>query len=87
MADAKPETPLVPQSSSRNLPDFKKSIKLKYVKLGYHYLITHGMYLFLTPLVAVIAAQLSTFSFKDILDLWIHLQYNLISVILCSTLL
>lgn len=74
-------------SSSRNLPDFKKSVKLKYVKLGYHYLITHGMYLFLSPLLILIAAQLSTFSIQDIYDLWEHLQYNLISVIVCTTLL
>ncbi|KAM2001833.1 hypothetical protein ACFX15_025622 [Malus domestica] len=92
MADPKPDTPLIPPSSSspsssRNLPDFKNSVKLKYVKLGYHILITHGMYLFLSPLVVVIAAQISTFSLKDLYDLWEHLQYNLISVIICSTLL
>ncbi|KAG4932963.1 hypothetical protein AAZX31_17G115400 [Glycine max] len=86
MTDAKPDKPLM-ASSSRNLPDFKKSVKLKYVKLGYHYLITHGMYLCLSPLVVLIAAQLSTFSLRDLYDLWEHLQYNLISVILCLTLL
>ncbi|XP_031119053.1 3-ketoacyl-CoA synthase 11-like [Ipomoea triloba] len=74
-------------TSSRKLPDFKQSVKLKYVKLGYHYLITHGMYLFLSPLVVVIAAQLSTFSLKDVYVLWDHLRFNLISVIICSTLL
>ena len=73
--------------SSRTLPDFKKSVKLKYVKLGYHYLITHGMYLFLSPLLVVIAAQLSTFTVQDFYEVWSHLQYNLVSVILCSTLL
>ncbi|XP_030552861.1 3-ketoacyl-CoA synthase 11 [Rhodamnia argentea] len=87
MTEPKLDTPLIPSSSARSLPDFKKSVKLKYVKLGYHYLITHGMFLFLSPFVVVIAAQLSTFSLKDLHDLWIHLQYNLISVILCSTLL
>ncbi|KAF2535889.1 hypothetical protein F2Q70_00006645 [Brassica cretica] len=56
-------------SSDRNLPDFKKSVKLKYVKLGYHYLITHGMYLFLSPLLLLIAAQLSTFSRTDLATL------------------
>ena len=86
MSETKPDTPLMPPSS-RNLPDFKKSVKLKYVKLGYHYLITHGMYLFLSPLAVVIAAQLSTFSLKDLHDIWENLQYNLISVILCSTLI
>ncbi|CAH9063595.1 unnamed protein product [Cuscuta epithymum] len=74
-------------SSSRKLPDFKQSVKLKYVKLGYHYLITHGMYLCLSPLVVVIAAQLSTFSLRDLCVLWDHLRFNLISVIICSTLL
>ncbi|KAI3870222.1 hypothetical protein MKW92_041917 [Papaver armeniacum] len=89
MADnPKPETtPLIRTKSARILPDFKQSIKLKYVKLGYHYLITHGMYLCLSPLVVLIAAQISTFSLKDLHDLWDHLRFNLISVIVCSTLL
>ncbi|KAJ4950772.1 hypothetical protein NE237_027604 [Protea cynaroides] len=87
MTEPTAQTPLIPPSYSRKLPDFKQSIKLKYVKLGYHYLITHGMYLFLSPFVILIAAQLSTFSMQDLLDLWDHLRYNLISVIFCSTLL
>ncbi|CDP04806.1 unnamed protein product [Coffea canephora] len=87
MSDLKPSTPLISPSISRRLPDFKQSVKLKYVKLGYHYLITHGMFLFLSPLVVVIAAQLSTFSFQDLHALWEHLKFNLISVFLCSTLL
>ncbi|KAL3500403.1 hypothetical protein ACH5RR_039496 [Cinchona calisaya] len=87
MSESKPNTPLISPSSSRKLPDFKQSVKLKYVKLGYHYLITHGMYLFLSPLLVVIAAQLSTFSFQDFYVLWDHLKFNLISVIVCSTLL
>lgn len=77
----------MPSSSSRKLPDFKQSVKLKYVKLGYHHLITHGMFLFITPLIALIVAQLSTFSLQDVYVLWDHLRFNLISAILCSTLL
>ncbi|GMH12442.1 hypothetical protein Nepgr_014283 [Nepenthes gracilis] len=88
MSESNPTTQtLIQRSTSRKLPDFKQSIKLKYVKLGYHYLITHGMYLFLSPLVVLIAAQLSTFSLQDLYVLWEHLQFNLISVIFCSTLL
>ena len=88
MSESNPNTPLIPpSSSSRKLPDFKKSVKLKYVKLGYHYLITHGMYLFISPLILLIAAQLSTFSLQDLHDLWENLKFNLISVILCSVLL
>lgn len=86
MAETRPDAGLS-KSPSRRLPDFKQSVKLKYVKLGYHYLITHGMYLFLTPMLGIIAAQISTFSPEDLYDLWDHLRFNLISVILCSTLL
>ncbi|KAJ6330053.1 hypothetical protein OIU76_008812 [Salix suchowensis] len=87
MSESNQTKPLIQPSSLRKLPDFKQSVKLKYVKLGYHYLITHGMFLFLSPIVVVIAAQLSTFSIHDLHDLWDHLKFNLISVILCSTLL
>uniref|UniRef100_A0A6M2E6Q1 3-ketoacyl-CoA synthase n=1 Tax=Populus davidiana TaxID=266767 RepID=A0A6M2E6Q1_9ROSI len=87
MSESNQTKPLIQPSSLRKLPDFKQSVKLKYVKLGYHYLITHGMFLFLSPIAVVIAAQLSTFSIQDLHDLWDHLKFNLISVILCSTLL
>ncbi|KAK6912649.1 3-Oxoacyl-[acyl-carrier-protein (ACP)] synthase III, C-terminal [Dillenia turbinata] len=87
MSETYPKTPLIAPSSSRKLPDFKQSVKLKYVKLGYHYLITHGMYLFLSPLIVLIAVHLSSFSVRDLYDLREHLQFNLISVISCSTLL
>ncbi|KAF9662166.1 hypothetical protein SADUNF_Sadunf18G0025000 [Salix dunnii] len=87
MSESNQTTPLIQPSSLRKLPDFKQTVKLKYVKLGYHYLITHGMFLFLSPIAVVIAAQLSTFSIQDLHDLWDHLKFNLISVILCSTLL
>nr|AHX25587.1 3-ketoacyl-CoA synthase 11 [Nicotiana tabacum] len=88
MSESKPEAPVNNAPSySRNFPDFKQSVKLKYVKLGYHYLITHGMYLFLSPLVVLTAAQLSTFSLNDLYVLWDQLRFNLISVVICSTLL
>ncbi|KAI4316286.1 hypothetical protein L6164_024281 [Bauhinia variegata] len=88
MSESNPKSPLMQSSSStRKLPDFKQSVKLKYVKLGYHYLIAHGMFLFLSPLVVLMAAQLSTFSLQGLHELWEHLRYNLISVIVCSTLL
>ncbi|KAL8158715.1 hypothetical protein V2J09_000252 [Rumex salicifolius] len=76
-----------PPSSSRKLPDFKQSVRLKYVKLGYHYLISHAMYLVLSPFIIIVAAQLSTFSMADLDLIWGQLQYNLVSVILCSMLL
>ncbi|KAL9256213.1 3-ketoacyl-CoA synthase 11-like protein [Drosera capensis] len=60
-------------------------IKLKYVKLGYNYLVSHAMYLLLIPLIAVTAAQLSTLSLQGLYALREHLQFNLVSVIICST--
>lgn len=83
MSESNSKTPLI----QSKLPDFKLSVKLKYVKLGYHYLITHVMFLFLSPLVFLIAAHLSTFSVQDLHDLWDHLRYNLISAVLCSAFL
>ncbi|CAA7405623.1 unnamed protein product [Spirodela intermedia] len=85
-AESQREAPPPPASTHR-LPDFKQSVKLKYAKLGYHYLITQGMFLFLAPVGGAIAAQLSTLSPEDVRELWDHLRYNLISVILCFTLL
>jgi len=74
-------------SPSRRLPDFQQSVRLKYVKLGYHYLISHGMYLLLTPLMVLVAVHLSTLSPRDVADLWAHLRLNLVSVLACSALL
>ncbi|XP_078438870.1 3-ketoacyl-CoA synthase 11-like [Wolffia australiana] len=74
-------------ADARRLPDFKQSVKLKYVKLGYHHLISHGMYLVLIPVMSVLAAQISTVSPRDLNEVWNHLRFNLVSVLLCSALL
>ncbi|KAL5207916.1 hypothetical protein ABZP36_032351 [Zizania latifolia] len=76
-----------PPTSSRRLPDFQQSVRLKYVKLGYHYLISNGVYLVLTPLIVLVAVHLSTLSPGDVADIWSHLRFNLVSVVACSTLL
>ncbi|KAG1368010.1 3-ketoacyl-CoA synthase 4 [Cocos nucifera] len=72
------------QSPSRRLPDFLQSVNLKYVKLGYHYLITHLLTLLLIPLMAMILVEAGR---SDIRQLWLHLQYNLVSVVVCSAFL
>ncbi|KAK4793596.1 hypothetical protein SAY86_024031 [Trapa natans] len=71
----------------RRLPDFLQSVNLKYVKLGYHYLITHLLTLLLVPLMAVIIIEASQMNPKDIHQLWLHLHYNLVSVVICSAFL
>ncbi|MED6204108.1 Protein Nef [Stylosanthes scabra] len=71
----------------RILPDFLQSVNLKYVKLGYHYLITHLLTLCLIPLMSIIIIQASQMNPNDLHQLWLHLQYNLVSVIICSAVL
>ncbi|XP_059638061.1 3-ketoacyl-CoA synthase 4 [Cornus florida] len=72
---------------TRRLPDFLQSVNLKYVKLGYHYLISHLLTLCLIPVMAVILVEVSQMNPNDIRQLWLHLQYNLVSVIICSAVL
>ncbi|PON57857.1 Very-long-chain 3-ketoacyl-CoA synthase [Parasponia andersonii] len=70
---------------TRRLPDFLQSVNLKYVKLGYHYLMTHLLTLCLVPLMAVIVVEASQMNPNDIHQLWFQLKYNLVSVVICST--
>ncbi|CAL9086122.1 unnamed protein product [Musa acuminata var. zebrina] len=72
---------------SRRLPDFLQSVNLKYVKLGYHYLITHLLTLLLIPLMVVILLEAAQTDPNDLRQLWLHLQYNLVSVLVCSAFL
>ena len=50
----------------RRLPDFLQSVKLKYVRLGYHYLINHGIYLATIPvLVLVFGAEVGSLTREE----------------------
>lgn len=50
----------------RRLPDFVQSVNLKYVRLGYHYLINHGIYLATIPvLVLVFGAEVGNLSREE----------------------
>ncbi|KAE8667856.1 putative 3-ketoacyl-CoA synthase 2 [Hibiscus syriacus] len=71
----------------RRLSDFSRSVKLKYVKLGYHYLISHLPTLCLVPLMCVIVVEACRLSLDDIHAVWAQLQCNLFTVtLLCSLL-
>lgn len=62
------------------LPDFLSSVNLKYVKLGYHYLITHAMVLMVIPvLIITLAESWFRIGWSDILQLWDNLHFNLVS--------
>ncbi|GLT92118.1 hypothetical protein SLE2022_099720 [Rubroshorea leprosula] len=72
---------------TRRLPDFLQSVNLKYVKLGYHYLISNLLTLCFIPLIAAISVQVSQMNLDDLRHLWLHLQYNLVSIVICSAIL
>lgn len=74
-------------SNTHKLPNFLLSVRLKYVKLGYHYLITHAMYFFIIPILFAIFVHLSTITMEDVVQLWDQLKFNLVTVILCSALI
>ncbi|KAG9443440.1 hypothetical protein H6P81_014780 [Aristolochia fimbriata] len=79
---------LAPPANSGRLPDFLQSVNLKYVKLGYHYLITHLLTLLLIPLVAMILVEASRTKPEDAVQLWTHLiRSNSVSVLVGSALL
>ncbi|XP_074372901.1 3-ketoacyl-CoA synthase 4-like [Apium graveolens] len=69
-------------SSSVRLPDFLQTVNLKYVKLGYHYLISNLFTLILLPFIIITFIQFSQTNPQDIHHLWLHLKYNLVFVIL-----
>ncbi|KAL7105363.1 hypothetical protein ACP275_07G039600 [Erythranthe tilingii] len=83
-----PETGKISIESKRPLPNFNQSVRLKYVKLGYHHLISHAVvYLFLLPLLALFPFHLSSLKTHDFLQLWDLLKSNSFSFIICSTLI
>ncbi|XP_076904067.1 3-ketoacyl-CoA synthase 11-like [Bidens hawaiensis] len=87
MSNSQEQPATNPPTTTATLPNFLLSTKLKYVKLGYHYLISHGLYLLLTPLLAIIAVHLSTLTTPDLINLWDQLRFNLVTIITCSILI
>ncbi|KAH9764704.1 3-ketoacyl-CoA synthase 20 [Citrus sinensis] len=74
-------------NNNNKLPNFLLSVRLKYVKLGYHYIISNALYLLLVPILIISSAHLSTLSVQDIVQLWNQLRYNLVTVTVCSSLM
>ncbi|KAK7291194.1 hypothetical protein RIF29_06140 [Crotalaria pallida] len=68
------------------LPDFLQSINLKYVKLGYHYLISNLFTLCLIPIFVTTLIHVSQTNLH-LHHLWLHLQYNLLTILTCSAVL
>ena len=77
----------VTEKKNNNLPNFHQLVKLKYIKLGYHYLITNFIYLILIPFLILSLVHLSKIGVNDLRELWNQLQYNIVTVVQCSSLL
>ncbi|KAF4348427.1 hypothetical protein F8388_017939 [Cannabis sativa] len=69
------------KEQARNLGQKTHSVKLKYVKLGYHYLISNAMYLFLLPIIIA----LGHLSVEDIAQLFQQFDLGLVSGTLVCT--
>ncbi|XP_049408727.1 3-ketoacyl-CoA synthase 20-like [Solanum stenotomum] len=54
--------------NSPNLPNFLLSVRLKYVKLGYHYLISNAIYLLIMPILVAMLLHLSTLTIEDLMN-------------------
>ncbi|KAL3578500.1 hypothetical protein D5086_020004 [Populus alba] len=68
------------------LPDFSNSVKIKYVKLGYQYLVNHILYLLLIPVMVGILIEVLRLGPDEILSLWRSLHFDTVQI-LCSSFL
>ncbi|KAG8370308.1 hypothetical protein BUALT_Bualt14G0103400 [Buddleja alternifolia] len=74
--------------NEKNNANYRSSIRLKYVKLGCHYLISKVVYLLITSLLLAAAANLSMSHIQHILQLCnYHLRYNVLTVISSTSLI
>lgn len=67
----------------RRLPDFLQSVNLKYVRLGYHYLISHGVYLVTIPIIVLVCgAEVGSLSRDELWrKVWDEATYDLATVL------
>ncbi|KAG1330553.1 3-ketoacyl-CoA synthase 6 [Cocos nucifera] len=68
------------------LPEFSSSVKLKYVKLGYQYLVNNFLTFLLVPVMATVVLELVRLGPDEILAIWRSLKLDLVGI-LCSAFL
>ncbi|KAE8663605.1 hypothetical protein F3Y22_tig00112926pilonHSYRG00041 [Hibiscus syriacus] len=66
------------------MPDFYSSVKLKYVKLGYQYLVNHILTLTLVPITAGVVIEVIRLGPHEIVNLWTSLHLDFVQI-LCSS--
>ncbi|CAA7043497.1 unnamed protein product [Microthlaspi erraticum] len=57
------------------------------LKLGYHYLVSNFLILCLLALAVVISVEASQMNQNDLLQLWTHVQSNVVTITICSAVL
>lgn len=68
------------------MPNFSGSVRLKYVKLGYQYLVNHILSFLLIPIMLGVLIEILRLGPQELLNIWKSLNFNLIEV-LCSSFL
>ncbi|KAJ4731146.1 3-ketoacyl-CoA synthase [Rhynchospora pubera] len=66
------------------LPDFSTSVRLKYVKLGYQYLVNHFLTLLLIPMIATCVLELVRRGPEELISVYNSLDLDVIHI-LCSS--
>ncbi|OMP11198.1 Very-long-chain 3-ketoacyl-CoA synthase [Corchorus capsularis] len=59
---------------------YSLSVKLKYVKLGYHYLVSNALYLMVVPFFCIILSHLSSYTIEDFTQLWDNMRLNYVTM-------
>ncbi|XP_057765714.1 3-ketoacyl-CoA synthase 5-like [Salvia miltiorrhiza] len=65
------------------LPDFSQSVKLKYVKLGYQYLVNNFVVFLLLPVIVALSLEVLRSSPQDLIQLWNSMHFTSLHII-CS---
>ncbi|KAG1334902.1 3-ketoacyl-CoA synthase 6 [Cocos nucifera] len=63
------------------LPEFSSSVKLKYVKLGYQYLVNNFLTFLLVPFMAAVAVELVRLGPAEIIALWRSLHLDVVEIL------
>ncbi|OMO95610.1 Very-long-chain 3-ketoacyl-CoA synthase [Corchorus olitorius] len=82
------EKPKIPdqknETRTSSISSLSLSVRLKYVKLGYHYLVTNAFYLIVVPLFIIILTHLSTFTIEDFIQLSANLKFSYLTTCLMT---
>jgi len=68
------------------VPNFSNSVKLKYVKLGYQYLVNHILTFLLVPIIIGVTIEVLRIGPEELLNIWNSLHFDVLQI-LCSSFL